>query len=140
MAEEHVAGSMTGGGLDAFVAQAVAALDARGVSVPAAVALLAIAVTVVFWILAKVVLGSSPGGGGKGDSVLLCGACGAGKTSLFQMLRAGSTFEGTVTSMAENQERFPVEGKLGKKVGGGVAVCTRTRVGAISRDDDPTVV
>jgi hypothetical protein len=98
--------------LPAFVAELVSQLEAQGLPLPAIVAL----AIVVFWILAKLVFGTVGGSSsGGGDSVLLVGACGAGKTSLFQMLRAGSTFEGSVTSMSENEERFAVEGKLGKK-------------------------
>ena len=96
------------------------AAEVIGVPEPAYVALLVVAVVFVFWLLTRMIFGgggSGGGGGGAGNSssVLLCGACGAGKTSLFQTLRAGTTFEGTVTSMSENEDRFAVEGKLGKK-------------------------
>ncbi|KAK9842265.1 hypothetical protein WJX81_003543 [Elliptochloris bilobata] len=52
----------------------------------------------------------------KGDSVLLVGACGAGKTTLFLQLRDGTVHQGTVASMVENVDavQLPAE-KSGKK-------------------------
>lgn len=89
----------------------------------AAVAMVLMA-TIAFWVLAHlgILVGLNPykrgGLGGSGADrrrVLLCGACGAGKTQLFLTLRDGTTHGGSVTSMAENEARVDVEGKLGKK-------------------------
>jgi hypothetical protein len=67
----------------------------------AALALGLLIAAALFWLVGRVALGlAGAGGGGGGDTILLCGACGAGKTSLYQMLRLGSTCEGSVTSMA----------------------------------------
>ena len=113
-----------------------AAAPAFDLPIEAVVALVVVVATVIFFILAKVIFGKQ-----GGDSVLLLGACGAGKTSLFQMLRDGSTFSGTITSMEENEDRFAVEGKL-VGVGGSLpapkfAPCTQanrcpTHAGCIS--------
>ena len=119
-AEAVAAAAATAGGVSGVAAlletMGLPTAQALGVPEHAYVAALVFAALVVFWVLTKVLFGGGGGGGGGGgDSVLLCGACGAGKTSMFQMLRAGSTFDGTVTSMSENEDRFAVEGKLGKR-------------------------
>ena len=95
----------------------VAALEAAtGMPVPASAAVALLVMATIFWILARVLFGGSRGKvGGGGDVVLLCGACGAGKTCMFQTLRGGSPYLTTVTSMTENEARFPVEGKSAKR-------------------------
>lgn len=115
-AESATAAAQTLGVAEILESLGLPSADAVGISEAAYAAILVLAVLSVFWLLTKIIFGGGGGGGsGGGDSVLLCGACGAGKTSLFQMLRSGSTFEGTVTSMTENEDRFAVEGKVGKK-------------------------
>ena len=95
----------------------VAALEAAtGMPLPAIAAVALFVMATIFWILARVLFGGSRGKvGGGGDAVLLCGACGAGKTCMFQTLRGGSPYLTTVTSMTENEARFPVEGKSAKR-------------------------
>ena len=95
----------------------IAALEAAtGMPLPAIAAVALFVMATIFWILARVLFGSSRGKvGGGGDAVLLCGACGAGKTCMFQTLRGGSPYLTTVTSMTENEARFPVEGKSAKR-------------------------
>jgi signal recognition particle receptor subunit beta len=48
------------------------------------------------------------GGGRRGSTVLLVGPSGSGKTTLFMQLREGNVLNGTVTSMEENVDAFPL--------------------------------
>ena len=96
--------------------------DATGQPVNLVVFALTIATLFAFWVLTRC-LGFGGGGGGSsntgsssGDCVLLTGACGGGKTAMFQTLRSGEVFlDRTVTSMDVNEARIEVRSeKLGK--------------------------
>ncbi|CAI5971342.1 unnamed protein product [Closterium sp. NIES-65] len=52
--------------------------------------------------------------GPRFNTIVLLGLCGAGKTSLWYKLRDGSTHGGTVTSMAVNDDKFPLHAELSK--------------------------
>ena len=58
------------------------AADLAGVPLPAIAACVLVVATVLFWLIARLAFGSRRSRGGSGDAVLLCGVCGAGKTSL----------------------------------------------------------
>ena len=96
--------------------------DATGQPVNLVVFALTIATLFAFWVLTRC-LGFGGGGGGSsntgsssGDCVLITGACGGGKTAMFQTLRSGEVFlDRTVTSMDVNEARIEVRSeKLGK--------------------------
>jgi len=96
--------------------------DATGQPDNLVVFALTIATLFAFWVLTRC-LGFGGGGGGSsntgsssGDCVLLTGACGGGKTAMFQTLRSGEVFlDRTVTSMDVNEARIEVRSeKLGK--------------------------
>ena len=108
-AAERVVASFASGAPPPLAALASAA-DLAGVPLPAIAACVLVVATVLFWLIARLAFGSRRSRGGSGDAVLLCGVCGAGKTSLFQTLRTGAPFLRTVTSMAPNDARFAVEG------------------------------
>ena len=96
--------------------------DATGQPVNLVVFALTIATLFAFWVLTRC-LGFGGGGGGSsntgsssGDCVLITGACGGGKTAMFQTLRSGEVFlDRTVTSMDVNEARIEVRSEtLGK--------------------------
>ena len=83
--------------------------DATGQPVNLIAAVITIATLLVFWMLTKCLGFGGVGGGssskadGKGDCVLFVGACGGGKTAMFQTLRSNQVFlDRTVTSMDVN--------------------------------------
>ena len=96
--------------------------DATGQPVNLIAAVITIATLLVFWMLTKCLGFGGAGGGssskadGKGDCVLFVGACGGGKTAMFQTLRSNEVFlDRTVTSMDVNETRTEVRStKLGK--------------------------
>lgn len=70
----------------------------------------AITVVFVFYLVTR------PKAGG-GTTVVLAGPCNAGKTTLFYQLKDGSTHNGTVASMQENQAAVAVKSQNGRKLG-----------------------
>jgi len=78
---------------------------------PLIVSLLSIAALVLFqWLWGMMVRALGGGDNTRNHIVLLTGTCGGGKTSLFMTLRSGTPYTTTVTSMAENDAIFSVEG------------------------------
>lgn len=73
-------------------------------------AVVAIAVALISSLIALRLAFSSP----RPTTIVLLGLPGAGKTSLWYKLRDGSTHSGTVTSMAVNEDSFPLHAELSK--------------------------